>query len=359
MSGPVLLPFSKDVVVSYKLTNVDGLHLTQKYHKYFATVPEYKCSHRKREFLKRDRCHIYNTVTELSSPKPNIESKYNFNSYNNKNNYQYFSDSELRKMPLDFENSSMKNSFSMSSLQPSSRVCLEQSSHGTNTTNVLPNRAYNSLTHNKLRKKNPEQESWRNSWGQDDHKDEFWTSFESNYQYLMNNNLIESCKEVKNDLNNSPSQDWTYNVFKQQFLDLDSWLNSIQKTININEDNLTVRNIRLNQIEEMKRKNYQRKSFVNQSTRLVTHYPEHKDEILDYVSQLNTKWDQVAHTMAPKRSISGDCSFNMRKDVLCELRCLSKWIQAMEKKIEPLNFHKKWSINELKQKAKEHEYISD
>lgn len=66
----------------------------------------------------------------------------------------------------------------------------------------------------------------------------------------------------------------------------------------------------------MKRKNYQRKSFVNQSTRLVTHYPEHKDEILDYVSQLNTKWDQVAHTMAPKRSISGDCSFNMRKGIV-------------------------------------------
>lgn len=45
-----------------------------------------------------------------------------------------------------------------------------------------------------FRKRSPEQESWRNSWGQDDQKDEFWTSFESNYQYLMNNNLIDSCK---------------------------------------------------------------------------------------------------------------------------------------------------------------------
>lgn len=49
----------------------------------------------------------------------------------------------------DFENSSMKNSFSMSSLQPSSRNCLEQSSQATNSTPspVLPNRAYNSLNH--------------------------------------------------------------------------------------------------------------------------------------------------------------------------------------------------------------------
>ena len=154
----------------------------------------------------------------------------------------------------------------MSSLQPSSRVCLEQSLQTTNSSiPVLPNRAYNSLTHKLrlvfesvageynyslyrfevclfsfflfffvisyvsnrqicsrvftfnytetwfelvlyesydnfsfiftfFRKRNSEQDSWRNSWGQYDQKDEFWTSFESNYQYLMNNNLIDSCK---------------------------------------------------------------------------------------------------------------------------------------------------------------------
>lgn len=64
------------------------------------------------------------------------------------------------------------------------------------------------------------------------------------------------------------------------------------------------------QIEEMKRKNYQRKNFVSQSSRLVTQYPEYKDEILDCVSQLNTKWDQLTQTMSPKRNISGDC-FNL------------------------------------------------
>lgn len=54
-----------------------------------------------------DRCHINsNTVTEQSSPNPNNESKLKLEntptSDNNtkiKNNYQYFSDSELCKMP--------------------------------------------------------------------------------------------------------------------------------------------------------------------------------------------------------------------------------------------------------------------
>jgi hypothetical protein len=44
-------------------------------------------------------------------------------------------------------------------------------------------------------RKDPEQESWRRSWGNRDvNKDEFWAALQSNYNYLMDNNLIESCK---------------------------------------------------------------------------------------------------------------------------------------------------------------------
>jgi hypothetical protein len=44
-------------------------------------------------------------------------------------------------------------------------------------------------------RKDPEQESWRRSWGnRDESKDEFWAALQSNYNYLMDNNLIESCK---------------------------------------------------------------------------------------------------------------------------------------------------------------------
>ncbi|XP_065202336.1 klarsicht protein [Planococcus citri] len=258
-------------------------------------------------------------------------------------------------MPMDFENSSMKNSFSMSSLQPSIRGRLKQSDQAANVTPVLPNRAYNSLNH-KLKKRSPEQECWRNSWGQDDQKDELWTAFNSNYQYLMNNNLIESCTEVKNDLNLSPSSDWTFTYFKQQYIELDSWLNSVQSAIYAKEENLTIGNIRLTHVEELQRKNYQRKIFVSQSSRLVTQYPQYKDEILEYVSQLNFKWDQLTQTVSPKRNISTDyCS--IYRDVQRELNCLRNWIKAMEKKIHPLNFRTVWSHDQLKLKAKEHEII--
>lgn len=57
--------------------------------------------------------------------------------------------------------------------------------------------------------------------------------------------LFHYFQEAKNDLNPSPSQDWTYSHFKERFLDLDSWLNSVQKTIYDNEDESIVQNVRL------------------------------------------------------------------------------------------------------------------
>lgn len=52
-------------------------------------------------------------------------------------------------------------------------------------------------------------------------------------------------QEVKNDLNLSPSSEWTYSHFKQQYVELDSWLNSVQKAIYAKEDCLIVANKRL------------------------------------------------------------------------------------------------------------------
>lgn len=56
----------------------------------------------------------------------------------------------------------------------------------------------------------------------------------------------------------------------------------------------------------MQRRNYQRKIFVSQSSRLVTRYPEYKDEVIECVSQLNSKWDQLAQTVSPKGNLSAD-----------------------------------------------------
>lgn len=74
----------------------------------------------------------------------------------------------------------------------------------------------------------------------------------------------------------------------------------------------------------MQRKNYQRKIFVSQSSRLVTRFPEHKDEVLECVSQLNTKWDQLAQTVSPKRNINADYCTVYRGNI-----CVEKFILKM------------------------------
>lgn len=44
-------------------------------------------------------------------------------------------------------------------------------------------------------RKDPEQEQWRRSWGsRDENKDDFWAAIQSNYNYIMDTNLIDSCK---------------------------------------------------------------------------------------------------------------------------------------------------------------------
>lgn len=44
-------------------------------------------------------------------------------------------------------------------------------------------------------RKDPEKDSWRRSWDRkEEPQDEFWIALEPNYLYLMDSNLIDSCK---------------------------------------------------------------------------------------------------------------------------------------------------------------------
>lgn len=43
--------------------------------------------------------------------------------------------------------------------------------------------------------KDPKQDNWRKSWGSTyEQKDDFWSALQANYDYIMDNNLIDSCQ---------------------------------------------------------------------------------------------------------------------------------------------------------------------
>uniref|UniRef100_A0A1B6EWZ8 KASH domain-containing protein n=2 Tax=Cuerna arida TaxID=1464854 RepID=A0A1B6EWZ8_9HEMI len=253
-------------------------------------------------------------------------------------------------MPGGFENSAMKSSFSLSSLQPSS-ASLETPEH------ARPERPYNSLR--KTCRKDPEQESWRRSWDRkEDTKDEFWNALKPNYLYLMDSNLIDSCKEAGRDLHYgpSPTHDWSFEQFCTQFTELDLWLTSIQETIYSKEENVTDRNLRLSHVEEMHRKTYKRKVFNNQGGRLAARFPELKDDVKWRMAHLNRKWERLEQTVTPRKRSHPD-HLTHAIDVEHELNCLRKWLRLTERRLLPLNFRATWTLSELEVKAKEHQVI--
>lgn len=76
----------------------------------------------------------------------------------------------------------MKASFSLSSLQVAE--CLEKRS--------VKARTCHSLT----KRKPKEKELWRRSWGStvSDQKDDFWSAIQADYNFIMDNQLIDHCQ---------------------------------------------------------------------------------------------------------------------------------------------------------------------
>ncbi|KAG8228293.1 hypothetical protein J437_LFUL007011, partial [Ladona fulva] len=99
------------------------------------------------------------------------------------------------KMPVGFEVSAMKASFSLSSLEPTGGS-LESPEHA----RLRMEKPYNSLTKKPRKSVDSETENWRKSWGGRDNEDSFLEALMPNYTYLMDNNLIETCREADGEL---------------------------------------------------------------------------------------------------------------------------------------------------------------
>lgn len=124
----------------------------------------------------------------------------------------------------------MKASFSLSSLQ----------AYETPEKCVKP-RMYNSLTKNRNEKK-----TWRRSWGSSasDQKDDFWSALQANYNYIMDNHLIDNCQEANGELIEGSGSVWSLKEFNAQFSELYSWLNSVQEAVYGKEENITDKALR-------------------------------------------------------------------------------------------------------------------
>ncbi|XP_011639646.1 uncharacterized protein LOC105428825 isoform X2 [Pogonomyrmex barbatus] len=244
-------------------------------------------------------------------------------------------------------------STSLTSLQPNSQS-LERQRHVRTTTERL----YNSLT---KKRKDPKQMNVQRMWiNYEDCKDEFWAAIQSNYDYIMDTNLIETCKEANGELTwdetDVSTQSWNLKEVSNQFLELYSWLWVLQEVVYSKEENLLDKNLRAAHMEELRRKAYRRKLFNEQAEKLISRAPALKDEVAWRVDHLNARWELVEQIMAPiDRPVSSQQDISA--DFEREVKCLRKWLREMESRLQPLDFHMDWTLPELEEKAVEHKVL--
>ncbi|XP_018363219.1 PREDICTED: uncharacterized protein LOC108761288 [Trachymyrmex cornetzi] len=241
-------------------------------------------------------------------------------------------------------------STSLTSLQPNSQS-LERQKHVRTTTERL----YNSLT---KKRKDPKQTNVQRMWiNYEDCKDDFWAAIRSNYDYIMDTNLIDTCKEANGELTwdetDVSTHSWTLKEVSNQFSELYSWLRILQELVYSKEENLLDKSLRAAHMEELRRKAYRRKLFNEQAEKLISRAPALKDEVAWRVDHLNAKWELVEQIMAPidqPVSSQQDISADFEREV----KCLRKWLREMESRLQPLSFHINWTLPELEDKAVEH-----
>ncbi|XP_043268774.1 uncharacterized protein klar isoform X2 [Venturia canescens] len=252
----------------------------------------------------------------------------------------------------------MKMSFSCSSLQRSS-----DSLEGPEHARMRVDRPYNSLTKKRFdfsgsARKEPKQEHCQRTWGsRDDCRDDFWAAIRSNYHYIMDTDLIDSCKEANGELvwdeGDVSTLSWGIKEVSCQFSELYSWLGVLQEMVYSKEENLLDKSLRAAHMEELRRKAYRRRLFNEQAGKLVSRAPSLKDEVAWRVDHLNAKWELVEQIMAPVAQPTSDQQ-DVSADFEHEVKCLRKWLREMESRLQPLSFRVDWTRSELEEKATEH-----
>ncbi|XP_050521974.1 uncharacterized protein LOC126894769 isoform X2 [Daktulosphaira vitifoliae] len=226
------------------------------------------------------------------------------------------------KMPMNFENSSIKTCFSLSSLHPST-AHVEAGQQ-------VNQRAYNSLTKKNKKNNTSYQDCWRG-----DSSFEFLSSLRTSYQYLMDNNLIESCREVKCDLNNtSTTQECNVerlNIYIKELEKCFCSSSSVKNDCSFTENMLSPKRLSMNE-EVCSRLN-----------------------ILRHIAQLSKR---LPNFREPSINQSRSSIYNAQYlEVENNLRTLDQWMIQMEGRLKPNYFRVNWNRREISQKAEEHKTI--
>nr|XP_026497313.1 uncharacterized protein LOC113401567 isoform X2 [Vanessa tameamea] len=273
-------------------------------------------------------------------------------------------------MSTSCENSAriLKSSFSLSSLRSAPAP--------PNGNGDLLERPYHSLT---KKRKEPCREAWRRSWGSaasgGSAGDDLWPLLQHHYEYIMDNQIIDSCKEANGELlsNNSSvlqngprllnptsgfNRQWSLSQLISEFTELCQWLTHVQEEIYSSPENLSSRKLRMSRMSELVSVEPRRAKFIEQASAILERIPEAAADVTWRVEHLNVKWESLRLLLNPeKQNIDGDCSDTV--DSAHELRCLRRWLHGMEGRLPPpaLGAARAAPYHDLLRKLREHQVL--
>ncbi|XP_050693034.1 uncharacterized protein LOC126983896 isoform X2 [Eriocheir sinensis] len=237
-------------------------------------------------------------------------------------------------------------SFSLSSLSGSSSPVLEFVSPARTAAELHTN----SLNRRKTKRCNDREEA-RRSWGPADKEEgsrDFWASIQEPYNYIMGSNLIPDSYQV-GETSEAPSSGefelcwdsgdvsppyvWSFSEFLDQYNELYEWLIQVQLKL-YSHSNPPDKAARMAQQEELRRRTYRRKLFVEQGERVAQRYPGSSEEISWRVNYLNNKWDQLESNLTPAKGRNQEVEVEL--DLAHEEGILRRWLGDMEDQIQPL-----------------------
>ncbi|XP_072933500.1 uncharacterized protein klar isoform X2 [Epargyreus clarus] len=272
-------------------------------------------------------------------------------------------------MSTSFEHTSMKGSFSLSSLRS---VPAPPGGAGDQL-----ERPYHSLT---KKRKEPCREAWRRSWGSaasgGSTVDDLWPLLQHHYDYIMDNQtIINTCKEANGDLTMHNSSDlhsgplplsptagfnrqWSLNQLVEEFTELCHWLTHVQEEIYSSPENLASRKLRMNRMSELEQLEPRRNKFMEQAKAILERIPEVGVEVKWRMEHLRVKWETIKQVLSPEQMHKdGECSDTVEPGH--ELRCLRRWLHVMEGRLPPpsLAAARAAPYRELRRKLQEHQVL--
>nr|XP_054927647.1 uncharacterized protein LOC126532996 isoform X1 [Dermacentor andersoni]XP_054927648.1 uncharacterized protein LOC126532996 isoform X1 [Dermacentor andersoni] len=194
--------------------------------------------------------------------------------------------------------------------------------------------------------------------GLEPRKDDFWEALSSNYNYLMNDELIATCREASGELDldeearvSPPCETLSFAEFVRQFNLLHDWLHQLQSSL---LDSASDHKAEVAEFVggELRRRQPSLSLFLEEAEGLAVLHPTLKEEVNRRVNLLSNKREAVQRALDPDRAAAlAPAVGEAFQEVAQEMRCLRRWLKELEARLpSQMAISSAWTHTEIQER---------